>query len=189
MTPRDRRALQIGGAVVVAALFLVIGAPAVWRKWATMRESLAEHRDLVSRAKAQVDGVAALDSTAAGVRSRFVALAPRLVAGGSEAEATATLGGVVTALADRSRLRLKRVDGESDSLRAGPLRRVVVGVELEGDWAAVTSFFRGLAGEPVALSLSAVDVRAQDPTSPGDRPEVLVIRTEVSGWYLVEEGR
>jgi hypothetical protein len=189
MTPRDQRALRLGAAIILGAFILGKGIPAGWRAWSSTHASIAEHRDLLARARAQVETVGVLDSMARGIRTRFVALAPRLVAGGTEAEAIAALGGVVTSLADRSHLRLKRVDGEPDSLRAGALRRVVVDVELEGDWGGASTFFRGLGRESVALSLGAIDLRAQDPASPGDRPEVLLVRVEVSGWYLEERAR
>jgi hypothetical protein len=189
MTPRDRRALQIGGGVILAALLLVRMVPLAWRGWREAVETLESRRELLARARGEIAGETALDSAAAEVRRRFIGLAPRLVAGGSSAEAEATLGALTSSLADGAHVRVKRVGGAPDSAVAGPLRGVQVDLELEGDWAGATRFLRALSNEPVSLALEKLEVQSVDPASPGDRAEVLVVRAGVTGWYLPAEGR
>jgi hypothetical protein len=189
MNARDTRALRIGVGVILAAVACLRVVPSGWRAWREMRDGLGERHALLQRAQARIGGMPVLDSVAGVVRARFIGLAPRLVPGGTEAEAQEALGSLVTALADRSRLRVRRAASEGDSTVAGRLHRVSVVLEAEGDWAGATQLFRTMARERTALGLGEVSLQAQDPASPGDRPEVLLVQTVVRGWYLPEELR
>ena len=184
MTARDRRALRIGGGVVLGGLLLFRGLPAVWRAWHDAREALAARSALLLRAEAALDGFEVVEQRGAEINARFVALAPRLVAGNTEAEAQADLNGRVALIANRERTRLLRADPVGDSLREGVLHRVQLRIEVESDWSGLVGFLRGLVADPAVLRVTAVTLRGSETPATSGGPEVLTAQVEIAGWYL-----
>ena len=182
MTPRDRRALVLGGVAVAGALLGLRLLPWTVRGIGDLHRRAAESVQTLARARAVLDASPARRDSLARALIGIVALAPKLVDGSSSAEAGASLSGLVSLAASRHALRVLRLDPLPDSA-AAVFGRVAVRTELEGDLAGLTQFLHALeAGEPV-LSATRLAVLAPDPAATG-RPEVLRIEARVEGWYL-----
>lgn len=187
MTGRDRRALLIGGAVVLSGLLLFRVLPAVWRGWGSAREELRAARVLLARAESALNGLDSLEGRAAATRARVIALAPRLLAGGTDAEALADLNGRLAVAASHQRTRLLRADPIVDSARESRLRRVRLRIEVESDWSGMAGFLRATIADPAALRVTAVSVRGAEVPIATTGAEVLSGEVEVTGWYLVRD--
>lgn len=184
MTERDRRALVCGGAVTVAAVVLLRVLPWTLRFARAAEATLHERAALLARARATLADASGLRDSAAALGVALVGLAPKILSGGTAAEATADLSGRVNLAVAGHQATLERVDPVPDSTRAGRLRRTTL-------QAAVACDIRGLAGVLQALELgkAALAVRelhvvAADPGSPDRQPEVLRVELTVAGWYL-----
>ena len=184
MTGRDRRALWIGGSLVLAAFLLFRALPALWRGWRVGREELTAQRELLQRADLALGQLDALEAKAEETRERLVGLAPRLVSGHTDAEAQADLNGRLALIANRERTRLLRADPVADSGRESQLRRVRLRIEVESDWAGLVGFLRGVVTDPAALRVTSVALRGAEVPTMTTGAEVLTGEIEVTGWYL-----
>ena len=184
MTARDRRALGIGGGLILGALLAFRVAPTLWRGWHASREELAAQRELLQRADLALEQLDTLESRAARTREALVALAPRLVSGRTMAEAQADLNGRLALIANRERTRLVRADPMIDSTREGQLHRVRMRIEVESDWAGLVGFLRGVVGDAVTLRVTSVSLRGAEVPTMTSGAEVLGGEVEVTGWYL-----
>jgi hypothetical protein len=161
----------------------------MWRAWRTSGDELAGRRELLRRAESALEGFSVLEHRGADTRARFVALAPRLIAGGTEAEAFADLNGRLALIANRERTRLLRADPISDSTREGAIRRVRLRLEIESDWGGVVGFLRGTVADPAVIRVTAVTLRGTEVPVLTNGPEVLTAQVEVAGWYLERRDR
>ena len=184
MTPRDRRALLVGGGAILGAVFLLRAVPWTVRSVGALRVEAAERAETVARAQEVLAGAAATrDSLTRGLGA-VVALAPRLVDGRTSADAQASLSGLVSLAATRHALRIMRLDPLPDSTAEGVFNRVAVHVELEGDVAGLARFLGAVErGDPL-LTLPALSVQAIDPVGRPNAPEQLKIEATVAGLYL-----
>ena len=184
MTPRDRRALRIGGSALLAGLLLFRVVPSGWRAWRTGGEELAGRRALLARAESALGDLPAIEARGAATRARLIALAPALVSGATEAEAQADLNGRLALIANRERTRLLRADPVADAEHEGGLRRVRLRVEVESDWSGLVGFLRGVVADPAVLRVTAVSLRGPEVMVLTAGPEVLGAQVEVTGWYI-----
>jgi len=182
MTSQDKKALRAGAGVVLAALLLLKVLPAGWRHWEGAKEELSARRQLLATAEGALADEGTLERSADTTRSRLLALAPRLISGGTEAEALADLNGRLALAGNRSRTRLLRSDQLPDSGKVARLRRVRLRLTVESDWSGLVTFFRAAVADPATLRISSVSVRSNEGSSQG--PEILTGELEVSGWYL-----
>ena len=184
MSNRDRRAVWWGaGAIVLATLALKVGPWAV-RSIRELRAKADAQAELVWRARRAVAAAPAARDSLAHSLSDFLALASRLVAGQTNAEAAATLSGLVSERAMAAGLKLAQLDQLSDS-SSGTFARVSVKGALEGDVRGLTAFVAAVEqGEPV-LSLDALAVTATNAGNANPAiPEALRIEVTLHGWYV-----
>lgn len=187
MTPRDRRALRLGGIAIVAALAGLRGVPWTWTVLSRIHERLAAERELLARAESDLRGLAALQDSAERLKERVVGLAPRLLSGASASEAVAGLSGHLSHLALTHNARLDRTDPIPDSVGAGELRRVTMDAVFESDVRGLAGLLGGFAaGQPVT-QVSRLRVTTNDPAAPARTAEVLRIEVRVQAWYLDRE--
>jgi len=188
MTPRDRRALIVGGVAVVAALILLRAAPWTVRQVLALRARATDMAVTLARARKVIEEVPAVRDSLAPALSAIVALGPKVLDGRSRADAEAALADLVTFTAQRQRLRIVRLDPVADT-GDRVFGRVAVHAELEGDVAGLTRFLQSVeTGEPV-LTVPALTVQALEPDARPGVPERLRIEAVVSGLYLPREGR
>ncbi len=187
MSPRDRRALLLGTMLTVTAFLALRGGPWVWRRIHESVERLRSRAERVDRTQADIRSVKELEDSAAVLRGKFIALAPKLLTGGTSSEALADLAGRLVVIAERHRVRLERTDPVTDSVRGGQLSRVTVRGAIEGDTRGTFGFLSGLAAEPAVLTLDQVRMVAPEPGALATAPEVLRTELTIYGWYLNRE--
>ncbi len=184
MTGRDRRALLIGGTVVVAAVLLLRILPWGARHALAAHAALRERATLLVHAQQDLDDARLLRDSAARITQALVGLAPKLLSGTSAAEAGADLAAQLNLVASRSNARVEQVDLVPDIARAGRLSRVRVHITLETDIRGLVQALHAIATGSAALVVHELRVSAPDPASPERLPEILKVEMTIGGWFL-----
>ncbi len=189
LTTKDRRALLMGGAAVVLAVILFRLLPWGVRRVRASAEELEARRELLARASAELAVPAALEDSAVVLRHGVVALAPRILAGSTSAEAMAQLSGQLNHLATAHQSRVLQVEARPDSTRAGDLRRLTIDATFEGDIRGVTAILAELTSGPVVLVPTRLVVTATNPAETNRPVEVLHLELTLVAWYLASPER
>ena len=184
MTGRDRRALVLGGAVVIGAFLVLRVVPWGVRNVLGAETGLRERATLLARAQADLADAGMLRDSAVQLGQAIVGLAPKILSGSSAADAIADLSGRVNLAVTSHQAKLERVDPLRDSLRAGRLRRVALRAAFECDVRGLAGVLEALEFGKVALSLRELRVTAVDAALADKMPEVLRVEMTVAGWYL-----
>ena len=183
MTARNRRALLLGAGTVAAAFLVLRVAPWAGRAALAWRGRVAEQREALVRERDLLAAEPVLKDSLARALSEVVALAPRLAAVGSAAEASASLASLVSLTAGRHGLKVVRMDPLPDST-AGVFTCVVVHAELEGDVRGLVQMLRALeAGDPL-LTVVTLSVDAPAPGASRNTAESLHIALTIAGYSL-----
>jgi hypothetical protein len=186
MTSRERRLIVVAGCIASAAL-LLRAAPAILRRWHQTSSELQQQAMLLARLGDEVAAVESTSRRADSVRRRFIALDTAILAGRTEAEATASLSAHLNLAADRAGALLQQTVPVADSATAGPLRRVTTHATFAGDTRGIAKTLLSLAEDPVAIAVRTVRLLAPDPASPDGAAETLSLELEVSGWYQEQQ--
>ena len=183
MTPRERRSITVGVAVVLGALVVTRVVPWSIGSLGALRERAAEQRAREARAERALQSTQALRDSLGRAAAEIIALAPKLTEGNSAAEAQADLSSVVSLVANRQKLKVVRLDPLPDSAM-GPFGRVAVQAQLEGDLRGLSAFLGNIeVGDPM-LTIASLGVTAPDPTGRPNASEVLRIDARIEGLYL-----
>ncbi len=183
MTARSRRALLLGAGTVAAAFLVLRVAPWSGRAALAWRGRVADQRETLLRERDLLAAEPQLRDSLARALAEVVALAPRLAAVGSDAEASASLASLVSLAASRHGLKVVRMDPLPDST-AGVFTCVAVHVELEGDIRGLVQMLRAVEiGDPV-LTVVALSVDAPAPGAPRSAAESLRLALIVAGYSL-----
>jgi hypothetical protein len=160
------------------------GVPAAWEALGNTRETLSARSDLLARAEVDVLQADALKDSAAVIRGKVLGLAPRLLSGAREADATADLALRLKRAAADNRVRVERTSALSDSSRGDGLRQVSLRASLEGDSRGTMGVLGALARSGAALTTTDLKITAANPWATGSTAEVLKIEMTVRGWYF-----
>lgn len=184
MSPRDRRALVIGGAVVGLAILVLKIAPWGWRAVTERRAELEARVGFLERMRAEVPTAAQLEDSGVVVKGRLATLAPELLTGRTPAEATADLGARLAAVADHHRVRVSRTDPVIDSTGRGQLGQVAVRAALESDTRGLFGLLDAVSRGSAVLVVDSMRVIVADPLVPFEQPEMLRTELTIRGWFL-----
>ncbi len=182
LTPRDRRALLIGAAVLLPVLLLRGVVPPYVRARAALGERVRTQRDLLARELAVLAQARSLPERRARADVSLAADAPRLLPGADPYAATAELVGYVGETARRSHVLVQDLQSRSAISPTPAAGLAQIQVELRGqtDFEGVLRVLQALErGAP----LVRVDVLAIERTGadPGGR-ETLTLRAAMSGY-------
>src|SRR5881296_2471068 len=184
MTERDRRALMLGGFVVVGAVCVLRVLPWGVGLALAAEAGLRQRAALLARARADLAEATGLRDSAVQLGQGLVGLAPKILSGNSVAEAVADLSGRVNLAASRNQAKLERVDPLTDSTVAGRLHRVALRAAFECDIRGLVGILQALTFGKAALAVRELRVTAVDAGSADKNPEVLRVEVVVAGWYL-----
>lgn len=184
MTVRDRRALLVGGAVVLAGILLLRVLPWTVRSALAAEVGLRQRAALLARARADLAEASVLRDSAVHLGQAIVGLAPKILSGNSVAEAVADLSGRINLAASNHQAKLERVDPVPDSGVAGRLRRATLHTTFECDVRGLVGVLQALEVGKVALSVRELLVTAVDPASVDKHAEILRVELTVTGWFL-----
>jgi hypothetical protein len=183
VTPRDRRAVLLGGGAIAGAWLLLRAIPVGVHAVGRLRAHAIETQATVARAREVLAVTPSIKDSLSQVLNGIVALAPKLVEGKSPPEAQASLSGLLNAVAAQHGLKVMGLDPLPDSA-LGVLARVGVHAVLEGDLRELAGFLRAIeTGDPV-LTVPTLSISAPDPMSRAGIPEVLRLDLEVAGLFL-----
>jgi hypothetical protein len=183
VTRRDHRAVLAGVAVLAAAAAIRL-VPSAIHAVLELREDVAVRRGVLGRMRADLSQAGSMVDSGETVRQRLIDLAPRLLTGGTQAEAISDLTTRLSSLAGRHQAGFDRADPIPDSAYVGSLRRVTVRAGFDGDLRGALTFLDAVVGSPAVLTVHEVRIVASDPASDDARPEILKGEFVVSGWYL-----
>lgn len=180
---RDRRAIALGAAVILAATAVGRGAP-LWKRW------VSEERDRAWRAETRLGRLRAvvrarfhLASSVAAASKEYLALAPRLLDGDTSPTAGASLLAMVSNAAIGSGLQIGSIQSSGDS--AGRrFARVTVRGEATGDVKGLAAFLETLETGPVITGVRELSVDQPEPGAPNEQSEALRIQFVVDGIAL-----
>jgi type II secretory pathway component PulM len=184
MTPRDRRALLIGGIAIGAAVLGLRVLPSAARRLTAAHAVLRERTALLARTRDEMASFPRLRDSAAVLSQALVALAPQVLSGSTPAEAGADLSGRMNLAASRAPAKVERLDPLPDSTGDGRLGRVRVHAALETDVRGLIALIRAIDGGDEVLKLDELRVEAPEPGTVQRGPEILKVEITVSGWYI-----
>jgi len=184
MTPRDRRALLWGGAVILTAVLGLRVLPQLVTGAATARRDLQARAALLARARAELAALPALRDSAAVLTRALVAAAPHVLDGPTPEEAGTDLMARLQHAAGRAPARVERMDPLPDSTSAGRLGRARARAVLETDVRGLVALLREVEAGDARLDIAHLAVTTTDLATPERRPEVLRVEIEVAGWFL-----
>jgi len=184
MTPRDRRAMLVGGLTIAGAVLGLRVLP-----WAVRRETeasavLRERATLLARTRDEMASLPMLRDSAAVLSQALIALAPQVLSGSTPAEAGADLSGRMNLAASRAPAKVERLDPLPDSSGDGRLGRVRVHAALETDVRGLIALIRSIDVGDAVLKLDELRVEAPEPGTVQRGPEILKVEITVSGRYI-----
>jgi len=174
---------RIGLPAVLAVAVVARALPPVARWVSALRERAAAEGEAAARARGLVAAEPALRDSLQAALAEVVGLAPLLIEGTTRAEAAASLAAWISSASAQHRLRVRRVESLPDSAR-GPISRIGVRAELEGDVAGLAGFVRAVEHGTPLLSILEIGIAALDPLSPPSQPEVLRVDVVLGGLFL-----
>jgi hypothetical protein len=187
VTRRDRRALLIGGAVILGASLLLRGLPLLGAGWRENRERVEAQRMLLAETRRAIDALPRLEDSAHALARRVAGLAPRILSGSSGPVALSDLSGRMGTIVGLAHGRMLRFEALPDSAAAGQLRRVTAQIEIETDCRGIAEVLDYLdRGQLVAVT-ERLQITAIDPAALPSTPEQLNVVLRVSAWYLARE--
>jgi hypothetical protein len=184
MIERDRRALILGGSVVIGAVFVLRVLPLGMRSALAAEAGLRQRAALLARARADLAEASGLRDSAVQLGQALVGLAPKILSGNSAADAVADLSGRVNLAASRNQAKLERVDPQTDSTVASRLHRVALRAAFECDIRGLVGMLQALTFGKAALAVRELRVTAVDAGFADKNPEVLRVEMTVVGWFL-----
>ncbi|HET7602824.1 MAG TPA: GspMb/PilO family protein [Gemmatimonadales bacterium] len=182
MTSRERRLMVVATSLVACAFFLRM-TPGLLRRWHRTSSEFDQQASLFARLRDEVRSVEATSNRADSVRRHFIALDTAILAGQTEAEASASLSAQLNLAADRAGALLQQAVPVTDSTAAGALHRVTAHATFAGDTRGIARILQSLAEDPVAMGVRTIRLVAPDPGSPDGVAEMLSLELDVSGWY------
>jgi hypothetical protein len=188
VTPRDRRALVIGGLVVLGAVLTLRVFPMALRKALEASATLRERATLLARTRDEMASLPKLRDSAAVLSQALIALAPQLLSGSTHAEAGADLSGRMNLIAARAPAKVERLDPLEGSLGNGRLGRVRVHAALETDVRGLVAVLKAIEAGDEVLHLDELHVEAPRPDPMERGPEILKVEVTVSGWFIKPRG-
>jgi len=178
---RDRRAVLLGGVLLVTAWVALRGVPKAMAGLTDLRERAAVAQFTLASARATLAQEPLLRDSLGARAQRLVAWAPRLVASGTTSEAHADLSAWLTALATTRRVRLNRLDVGGDS-SVSVFTRLSVRVEAEGDLRGITGWLAALEGGQKLVRVTSLRLSAPDAADPATRVERLRLEITLVAW-------
>jgi hypothetical protein len=178
----------MGAALVAGAWLFTRGVPALARNIDGRRaRTEAAVRSLIAAREAAREA-AWLRDTLASRAERLLTWAPRLLSGGTGAEATATLQSLVTGLAATHRVRIVRVDPGA-AVRSGDFLEATLRLEAQGDVAGIAGWLSAIEEGETLLAVRQVQLNSPEPAAPAHQPELLRANLTITGWAAVSAPR
>ncbi|MDB4913988.1 MAG: hypothetical protein JWM95_1632 [Gemmatimonadetes bacterium] len=183
VSTRDRRALILGGVVMLAVIALARGVPAVAQRYAAVRERASLATQRADRAQRAVRNASRTQAALRQVRAELATYDSALIQGNTPDGAAAELMQLVTEAAAAGDARVGSIQVAADT--TGPrttLAPVTARVTMSGDLMAVATMLQTLEAGPELLSVRELHI-SQSQMVRGQQVEVLQADLLVEGRY------
>ena len=188
MSPRDRRALMLGLAILVPSLLYVWGVRPYRTTLSNTRAEIAMKRDLLSREMAAIAAAQRNPGLQRVADSAMRAMAPRLFEGRDDVMATAELVSHLGVVAQEHDVLLEAASTRPTTIGEGGVRALHVEIRAESDLYGILNFLRALEGAEKLLRVERLDIsRALGTTEEDEGIEPLSISASIVG-YAVPDG-
>lgn len=181
VTPRERRTVVTAASILLVAWLSLRVVPAA----SAMAREQRLRTDLmlmtVARARAAVQDAPAMRDALDSAARRLVAATPRLLSGGTTAEAAAELSGIVSSSAALRQVRIAQVDARPDST-ASVFTRLSLRVSADGDAAGIGGWIADLEEGTRLIRIRSLAISAPEPTAAAGQAERLRVEIVLEGW-------
>ena len=184
MTPRDRRAVTLGLALVGLGVLALRVVPYGATQVQALRDRVMDDAATLATARRQVAGAAGLEDSARLLRKRLDGLASALLSGRDGAEAWIDLSGRIGRAASRHGVTLIQAAPQPDTGKVGLLRRLTATAQIQSDLRGILAMVAELERDTVVLLVSELRISAADPRALATVPEILQAELYLRSWFL-----
>lgn len=187
MSPRDRRALFLGLAILGPALFYIWGVKPYRAALSDTRAEVAMKRDLLSREMAAVAAAQRNPDLQRVADSAMRAMQPRLFEGRDDVMATAELVSHLGVVAQEHEVLLEAASTRPTTVGESGVRALHVEIRAESDLYGILSFLRALESTEKLLRVERIDISRSLALTEDEGIEPLAISASIVG-YAVPDG-
>lgn len=168
MSPRDRRALALGGALVVPALCFALVVRPLAGGVGEVRERVREQRELLARERGLVAQAGEYPARLRRAESALRAEGPRLFRGIDGLAAASALEEYVSDAAERSRVSVRQSESRDGEAVGEGITALQVDMQGEGDLRGILSLLRTLdsGARLVRVEQLAIEARGATENAP-----------------------
>ncbi|MDB4913035.1 MAG: hypothetical protein JWM95_679 [Gemmatimonadetes bacterium] len=181
MSPRDRRTLAFGIAIIGGIIGLSRGVP-TWREWdESARMDAANAAGELANAREELVRLPVIRDSARARRARLDISQRRLLVAETVGIAGAMLATKVTDIADELGLKVSAIQIRADSVFRSAHAHVAVRLTASGDVQHLTDLLSALESPTELLAVRELSVSPTDPVLADGRPETLRFQVLVEG--------
>ena len=188
ISPRDRRTLLIGGAIIGGLILTLRGVPS-WIAWrAEQRGAAAFAMARATQVESTVSDFSVTLDTLEARAARLMRVGGAFLVADTLAHAESILSEVIAEAARVSMVRIESMETRLLMSGRGTLPRVTLEMRATGDITGLSALIRHLESGPTMIAVRKLRVRPQNPASPGDQPEVLAFGLTLEALVLERHG-
>lgn len=209
LTPRDRRAITWGGAVLVPALAWTLAVSPYLGALGEAKATLEQDRALLRREMELLAEAADYRRAFDDGAEKLLAAAPRLMGGDDDGAASAAVAGYLRRLARMGGAHVTRVEPGPSRDAGGGITALPVGVSGESDLEGLLTFLQMLEAGPKLVDVADLRIEASGNAAagaapatayggqafytpggtPAAQPEVITFRFTATGFTLAEPAK
>ena len=182
MSAKDRRAIVLGAAVLLPALFYVWGVRPYRAALTETRDELETARLALSREKAAVVTTRANPDAQRAADSALAMAIPRLFAGRDDAIASSQLAAYLGAVARGSRVLMQDANTRPSTPSAEGIRTLRVEIRGESDIQGIVTFLQNLEGGQKLVRVDKLEITRVPGLEEKNGFETLSVAATVSGF-------
>jgi hypothetical protein len=186
MSPRDRRALVLGGSVLFVALGFIWGVRPYMSSLSDTRDQLATERATLARERAAVATAQQNPQLQHIADSAMRGMRPRLFEGKDDVMASSELASYVGDVARGARVWLQDANTRPATPSAEGLRTLRIEIRAESDILGAMMFLQGLEQGNKLVRIDRLDI-SRAPRADDTAGEVLSIAATISGFAIGEQ--
>jgi hypothetical protein len=182
MSAKDRRAIVLGGLIVLPALLYIWGVRPYRAALEATRDEVEIARLALSREKAAVTTTMANPEAQRSADSALMMSAPRLFEGRDDAIASAQLAAYLGSVARRSRVLMQDANTRPSATSPEGIRTLRVEVRAESDVQGITTFLHNLESGNKLVRVDRLEISRVPGLEDKNGFETLSIAATVSGF-------